>query len=705
VKSHARDVKPNKLINEKSPYLLQHAYNPVDWHPWNEETFAKAKSENKPIFLSIGYSTCYWCHVMEREVFENPEIAEMMNDYFINIKVDREERPDIDRIYMTALQAMTGSGGWPMSMFLTTELKPFYGATYIPPKAKYGRAGFEDVITQIHQLWTEKKGEIIDSSNKILGILKKSVEEKDKKFTAILPGTEIFDKAFSQVHSIYDEEYGGFGSNNKFPRPVVFDFLLNYHYYTKQFDALDMVTFSLKKMYEGGMYDHLGGGFHRYSVDSVWRVPHFEKMLYDQAQLIITYTDTFLASGNEYFKKVAEDTLKYVLRDLSHPEGGFYSAEDAESFIDKTKSEKREGEFYLWQRSEIEGILEKEKADIFSYYYGVEAHGNTISDPHEVFGTKNVLYIAHDVYETAKKFNKTPEEIEKIIEESKQQLLEERNKRPRPHLDDKILTSWNGLMISALAKAYRATGKELYLNSAEKAAGFIMEKLITGDVKLLHRYRDGESAIAGNLDDYSYFIQALMDLYESAFNIDYLKKAIDLNNEAIRLFYDESNGGFFDTEGEKTDIILKTKDIYDGAEPSGNSVQILNQLRLAIFTGSKTYNEIAEKSLKLFANDMEKMPFSSPAMLNSLSFMIRSPKEIILNGDLSSDKVKDFLKAIYSVYIPNSVIIHASDEMVNILEFLNNIVQNKKEEAVYICENYMCDLPFKNVEELEKKLK
>ncbi|MCY7362997.1 MAG: thioredoxin domain-containing protein, partial [Ignavibacteria bacterium] len=415
-------------MKEKSPYLLQHAYNLVDWNPWNEETFELAKKENKPIFLSIGYSTCYWCHVMEREVFEVEEIAELMNEYFVNVKVDREERPDIDRVYMTALQSMTGAGGWPMSMFLTPDLKPFYGATYIPPKAKYGRSGFEDVITQIHEVWTNKKQEVIDSGDKIITRLQNLADTKFNSEGEKDLNTEILDNAFTAITKIYDDEYGGFGQGNKFPRPVVFNFLLDYYYHTKEFSAIDMVTFTLKKMYEGGMYDHLSGGFHRYSVDNIWRVPHFEKMLYDQAQLISTYINAYLTTKNKFYLFVAEDTAQYCLENLNNPDGGFYSAEDAESVIDiNVPDVKAEGAYNLWSKVEIEKILGEEDSVVFNFFYGIEPMGNTLNDPHEVFGKKNVLFIANDIFETAKKFEKTPEEVAEIIDDSRTKLLNERN--------------------------------------------------------------------------------------------------------------------------------------------------------------------------------------------------------------------------------------------------------------------------------------
>ena len=699
------NVKANKLISEKSPYLLQHAYNPVDWHPWNEDTFELAKKMNKPIFLSVGYSACYWCHVMEREVFENDEIAKLMNDYFVNVKVDREERPDVDRVYMTALQAMTGSGGWPMSMFLTPELKPFYGATYVPPKAKYGRAGFEDVIEQIHEVWIKKENEVIESSNKITDNLQNAIESKIIKENDSELNKDILVNAFTTIQKIYDEEYGGFGSGNKFPRPVVFNFLLDYYYHTKDFKSLDMVTFSLKKMYEGGMYDHLAGGFHRYSVDNIWRVPHFEKMLYDQAQLITTYVNTYLVTKNKFFLFVAEDTAHYVLENLQNNDGGYFSAEDAESAPDAAEPKaKEEGAYYIWQKDEIEKILGKEEAKIFNFYYGIEQHGNTINDPHEVFGTKNVLFILNDIFDTAKHFERTPEEIARIIDDSRTLLLKERVKRPKPGLDDKILTSWNGLMISALANIYKVTGNALYLESAVKAVGFIKNNLYK-DKALLHRYRDGESRFEGTLEDYAYLISGLLDLYEAAFDIKNLEFAIELNDITVDKFYDNENGGFFDVGSEIKDVILKTKDTYDGAEPAGNSIQIMNMLRLGYMTDNKDLIEKAEQSLKLFSYDINRLPFSSPQMLCALSFILNSPKEIIITGELKNEKTKELMNCVDQLFIPNKVELHSTDELAKISPFIKNLVSDNNESKVYVCENYQCNLPTDETEKLRELLK
>lgn len=695
-------MKNNNLINEKSPYLLQHAHNPVNWYPWNDDTIELAKKENKPIFLSVGYSACYWCHVMEREVFENEEIAKMMNEFFVNVKVDREERPDIDRVYMTALQAMTGSGGWPMSMFLTPDLKPFYGATYVPPKAKYGRAGFEDVITQIHEVWINKEQEVIESGNKIVEKLKEFIQARSQTDSDL--SKETLDNAFITIKKIYDEEYGGFGSGNKFPRPVVFNFLLDYYYHTKDFSALDMVTFSLKKMYEGGMYDHLSGGFHRYSVDNIWRVPHFEKMLYDQAQLISAYVNAYLINKNKFFLFVAEDTAQYVLENLMNKDGGFYSAEDAESALNPDKpKDKAEGAYYLWEKEETDNILSRDEAEIFNFFYGIQNMGNTLNDPHEVFGKKNVLFIANDIYDTAKQFGKNPEDIAEIIDECRSKLLQERVKRPKPGLDDKILTSWNGLMISGLADLYKVTRNDLYLQAASKAVDFIKSGLYKNN-ELLHRFREDESKYEGTLEDYSYLIKGLLDLYEATFEFKFLEFAVRLNQTTVDKFYDNENAGFFDVSENVKDVFLNTKDIYDGAEPAGNSIQIMNLLRIGYMTDDKEHIEKAENSLKLFSSELDRLPFSSPQMLCSLSFLLNSPKEIIVTGDSENERTKELMMCVDEMFIPNKVLIHWSEEFVKLAPYIKELISEGKDSKVYVCENYKCNLPTDDTEMLKEIL-
>ena len=692
----------NKLINEKSPYLLQHSQNPVNWYAWNNESLKLAKDEDKPIFLSVGYSTCYWCHVMERESFENEEIANLLNKYFINIKVDREERPDLDRVYMTALQSMTGSGGWPMNMFLTPDLKPFYGATYIPPKEKYGRAGFEDVIEQINNLWNTKRHEIISSSEKIFDILNSRL--KIKKSSEAIFDDNIFFKSFETIKNIFDYDNGGFGIGNKFPRPVVLNYLLSLYYKDKNTEALDMVIFTLKKMCDGGLYDHLGGGFHRYSVDLFWRVPHFEKMLYDQAQIVNTILDTYSITGKKYFLQYAIDSLNYVLEHMKDKNGGFYSAEDAESAIeDSIPNYKEEGYYYLWEKDQVEEILEKKYSPIFSYMYGIKHEGNTISDPHNVFKNKNVLYLSSDIYETSKKFNKSPEEIENIINECKNLLRAKRIKRPVPHLDDKILTSWNSLMISAFAKGYNITGDKKYLDAAVKSSDFIFAHLWDEKNKtLFHRFRDEDVRFNANLDDYAFFVKSLLDLYESTFNETYLQKAMTIADTAIEKFYDKDNYGFFDSEPGASDIILRTKDVYDGAEPSGNAIMIEDFLRLSYFTDNKIYMETAENSIKYFYNEIENLPFSSPQMLNNIIYLLVSPKEILFTGDLQENPLSEMIKYIHGKFLPFKILLHADKKAEENSGFIKKIIRDYNSAKFYICENKNCKLPIDNLEDLKK---
>lgn len=639
---------------------------------------------------------------MEREVFENEEIAKLMNDAFINIKVDREERPDIDRVYMTALQGLTGSGGWPMSMFLTPTLKPFYGATYLPPKAKYGRAGIEDIINEISKTWKEKKEDIIVSGDKILEALASRTSTGAKDDAVIDIG--VFVKCYEQCVQSYDEVYGGFGKGNKFPRPVIFNFLLEFFYHTKKSEAKDMVTYTLKKMYDGGDYDHLGGGFHRYSVDSQWRVPHFEKMLYDQAQLVCSYLDCYTITNNSFFLYVAEEILKYVHSKLTDESGAFYSAEDAESAVDEDyPEEKEEGAFNLWEKEEIDDVLGND-AEIFNYHFGVLQHGNTLNDPHGVFGTKNVLYNAYDIHDTAKHFGLSAEEVLERINKSIKKLYVAREQRPKPHLDDKVLTSWNALMISAYAYSYKVTKNKSYLDSATKAKDFIKKNLLKKDFTLLHRYRDGESRFEGTLEDYSYFIKALIDLYEADFNADTLKLALEINRRTTQLFYDDFNGGYYDVRESETDIVLKTKDTYDGAEPGANSIQLQNILRLSAITDDAELWDMAEKSLKLFSNDFNRMPFTSPQMLCALNLFLNPVKEIIFTGDLKDKKVAALLDEINKKYNPNKVVIHATEELFEVAPYITDIISDFKTPKVYICENFKCNLPVDNVEELKKLL-
>lgn len=704
--------KPNRLIHEKSPYLLQHAYNPVDWFPWGPEAFEKAKREDKPIFLSIGYSTCHWCHVMEEESFSDENIAGILNEHFVCIKLDREERPDLDKIYMTAVTAMTGAGGWPLNVWLTPERKPFFGGTYFPPKPRWGRQGFDQVLLRIAELWKNRKEEILQSGDSLSRSMKDFMTTQPQE-TALEPSW--LQNAFEKYQKGFDPSEGGFSGAPKFPMPVNLHFLLRVHSRTGSQEALRMVLFTLDKMRLGGINDQIGGGFHRYSTDGVWRVPHFEKMLYDNAQLASVYVEAASLSRDPSLTQAAQETLDYVLRDMAHPEGGFYSAEDADSLVPETgpKPGKKEGAFYLWSREEILKALGRPAGEILIYRYGIEPGGNTLSDPQGEFGGKNVLYARHNVEETAGKFNQPRAAIEKILAQAGKSLLKARAKRPHPHLDDKILTSWNGLMISALAKGAQVLGDNAYLDAAEKASSFIKKNLYApgpapAGGQLYRRWREGEKKIPAMLDDYAFLIQGLLDLYEATLKASWLKWAVVLTEEQNRKFYDPLEGGFYLTEKKhSTDLLFRIKEDSDNVEPSGNSVAALNLLRLGRITGRKDYEEAARKTLALFGSKMKEIPLSLPAMLSALSFALGPSREIVISGDLKEPGTISMLQAVQRRFIPNKILLHrGSDpgEIVDVAPFVKNLPPIRGKATAYVCANYVCDLPATDLKTLEKIL-
>ena len=687
----------NRLINEKSPYLLQHAQNPVDWYPWGEEAFEKARREERPIFLSIGYSTCYWCHVMEREVFENEAIAQQMNRLVVSIKVDREERPDVDRIYMAALQAMTGSGGWPMSMFLTPDLKPYFGATYIPPTDRSGRPGFPRILERMHEVWMTDRQQVqeaADQASEYLQRLSKPTGEKVDLDLATL------DAGYAAFERSYDALNGGFGSAPKFPRPVAFNFLLRYYSRTKKTRALEMVLETLRRMASGGMHDHLGGGFHRYATDARWHVPHFEKMLYDQAQLALSYLEAYQITGEGYFADNVRDILAYVLRDMTHPDGGFYSAEDAESALDPTKpNEKEEGAFYCWTQEQIEELLTGEEARIIIRTFGVEKSGNVTADPLGVFRGKNILHVVHSPGEVAQHLGLSEEIAASSLREASKKLFRARESRPRPHLDDKILTSWNGLMISAFARAYQVLEDPRYLEAAERCASFLLSNLRDqASGGLLHRFRDGESRFDGSLEDYAFFVSALIDLYEADFDIRWLTEAVALTKIQNHLFYDEVDGGFFDTSGLDESILARTKDWYDGAEPSGNAMAVLNLLRLAQFMNDRDLEERARATLSHFSERILAAAQATPQMLVALDFSLSKPSQVIVAGGRANNDTKALLQAVHSKFLPNKILILADgargqEALSQSNPFLGTLRKLDGRATAYVCENYACQLP------------
>jgi uncharacterized protein len=696
------ETKANRLVQEKSPYLLQHAFNPVDWYPWGDEAFEKARKEDKPIFLSIGYSTCHWCHVMEREVFENRTIADLMNLLVVSIKVDREERPDIDQVYMTALQAMTGSGGWPMSIFMTPERVPFFAATYIPPADHYGSAGFPEILQSIHRLWTNERSKVLESSGQVGEFLAGSAAPPAGSFTAT---ESALDHGFDEFVKSFDPVNGGFGTAPKFPRPTALNFLFRYYHRTGNIDALDMVLTTLHKMADGGICDRIGGGFHRYSTDERWHVPHFEKMLYDQAQLVISYLEAFQITHERKFAGVANDVLRYVQTVLTHPEGGFYSAEDAESALSSFHPEqKKEGAFYIWNKNEIEDVLEDEEAKIVNFMLGVEEEGNVWSDPRREFIGQNVLYTAHTAEEYSRDFGTKVEVVAARLDLATAKLFDERLLRPRPHLDDKILVSWNGLMISAFARAYQVLGDFSYLDNAERAAGFLLVKLFDRSTgKLLHRYRDNEAKHEANLADYAYFIQGLLDLYEASFQIEWLQKAEKLMEDQIALFYDDEHGGFFYTPGTDRTVLIRMKEAIDNSEPSGNSISVINLLRLSQIIGNSQYHEMALRSLACFGWQIDKDPQSVPQLLTALDLSLSETVQIVLSGDRRHPVIREMADELHSHFLPNKVVLFADGSegqayLSRHVPFYKDLSVSGGKQVVYICKNYTCELPTSDVE-------
>jgi uncharacterized protein YyaL (SSP411 family) len=677
----------NHLIAEKSPYLQQHAHNPVDWYPWGDEAFDKARHEDKPIFLSIGYSTCHWCHVMERESFENDAIAEIINRSFVPVKVDREERPDVDRIYMTYVQAATGSGGWPMSVFLTPDLKPFFGGTYFPPDNRYGRPGFPALLERIASAWHEQHAEILETGSKVISQLK-SISEPAS--TGGIADKTTLDSAFQYFRRTFDTTHGGFGDAPKFPRPVAFNFLFRYYVRTQRAEALQMSLDTLRAMAAGGMHDQLGGGFHRYSVDERWFVPHFEKMLYDQAQLGISYLEAYQITHNALYAGIARSTLDYVLRDMTHPDGGFYSAEDADSVIDPAHpKEKGEGAFYIWTANELEQVLGREVYELFAAHYGIEKDGNVHQDPQGEFTGKNILYL-----------RQAPEpDIAQQLEKAKAQLLEVRSKRVRPHLDDKILTSWNALMISAFAKAAQILDEPRYLAAAQRAAAFILTRMYDPATCILQRrFREGESAIPGFLDDYAFFVAALLDLYEADFNPEHLETALAIAAKMRQLFEDPRAGAFFTTAGEDSSLVLRMKDDYDGAEPSGNSLALLDLLRLAHLTDRDAYRQAATRTLDALMPKMSSQPVAVPQMLVGLDYSLALKREVVIAGEGKAEPTCALLSELRSRFLPYTVsLLIDSDatraKLTKIFPAAGVMRQVGDQPTAYVCENYTCRLP------------
>ncbi|MBI5662999.1 MAG: thioredoxin domain-containing protein [Ignavibacterium album] len=686
--------KPNKLINEKSPYLLQHAYNPVDWYPWCDEAFEKAKKEDKPIFLSIGYSTCHWCHVMEKESFEDEEVAKLMNETFVSIKVDREERPDIDGVYMSVCQMITGSGGWPLTIVMTPDKKPFFTGTYFPKYNQFGRIGMIELVQKLNEIWKNRREEVLKSAEEITKSLtlvsdKKSDEGIDEK---------ILDKAFDEFSRRFDNEFGGFGNAPKFPTPHNLLFLMRYFKRTRNPNALAMVEKTLTEMRKGGIYDHIGFGFARYSTDRYWLVPHFEKMLYDNALLLMTFSECYQITKNEFYKSTAEEIVEYVLRDMTHPEGGFYSAEDADS-------EGEEGKFYLWTEDEIRQLLPPNEADFIIKVFNIQTNGNWYDEPRGVKTGNNILHLKKSYKQLAEELTLTETDFLFRLQTIRKKMFEWREKRIHPHKDDKILTDWNSLMISALVKSSLALEKEDFLDAALNADYFI-KKYLYKNRKLFHRFREGESAIEGNLDDYSFYIQAQLDLFEATADAEFLETAIGLNELLFGKFLDKKSGGYFFTSNDSEQLIARQKEIYDGAVPSGNSVQLLNLVRLFELTSNNFYYEFAQKQIKAFAGEVNRMPSVFAQFLCGLDFMFGPAIELVITA--KENKISEnIIRTISQIYFPSKVIISINDSnSKKLLALIPHLKDYKIEEnpLFYLCRNFFCEKPTSDVNEIISKV-
>ncbi|MGM0786132.1 MAG: thioredoxin domain-containing protein [Thermodesulfobacteriota bacterium] len=625
----------NRLIDEKSPYLIQHADNPVDWYPWGDEAFEKAKKEKKPVLVSIGYATCHWCHVMADESFSDPETAKLMNRDLVNIKLDREERPDLDQIYITAVSALTGSAGWPLNVFLTPDAKPFYGGTYFPPQNRLGMPSWKEVVEAVAAAWKDEKErkKLLDSAESITAAVKNHLNGGQSPGIPGVPGADVIDDAAEGFFSSYDKTSGGFSRAPKFPMPPVLGFLLFYHKYRGGDDAgekaLEMAVHTMRRMEKGGIYDHVGGGFHRYSTDERWHVPHFEKMLYDNAQLISLYLSAYNLTGEESFARTARNSLDYVFREMTHPGGGFYSAQDADSpeFVlsgtgeSQAGGRKVEGAFYVWRKQEIESALDADSAGIFSYHYDVRPKGNAETDPFGEFEGKNILHETGSIEQTAGHFGRSPGEIQKILDSALGKLLEARNRRPAPHVDDKILTEWNALMISALAKAGRILGDDKYISAGRRAIDFINSELINENGALFRRWRDGHFAVPGLAGDYSFFVRSLLDMHEAVGDSKYLTQAEELGRRMLDGFYDSENGGFFMTaSGHDPNLIIRAKDFTDGVQPAAASAAAMNCIDLFRLTGDRLFSDAAARSFSAAAERIKRQPQSAPHLIEALGF-------------------------------------------------------------------------------------
>jgi len=686
-------LQPNRLLSERSPYLLQHAYNPVQWYPWGEDAFQAARKEDRPIFLSVGYSTCHWCHVMARESFEDPGVAALMNQTFICIKVDREERPDIDQIYMALALRMTGRGGWPLTIIMTPDRQPFFAATYIPKNGRFGQAGLMEIIPKIGEMWINNREELLASADRFMNNLKMDNmrEAQSSEASAKDLDASILARSYEDLSSIYDAQNGGFGTAPKFPTAHNLLFLLRYWKRSKIENALAMVEATLQAMRMGGIYDQVGFGFHRYSTDAEWFIPHFEKMLYDQALLVMAYAEAYQATGKDEYAKVAREILEYVLRDMTSSDGAFFSAEDADS-------EGEEGKFYLWTAEELRETLKREELQLMIRLFDVHEQGNFEKG-------RNILRLRSSLEDAAKVLKISEQELQIRLEKIRQKLFAARKNRIRPLQDDKILADWNGLMIAALSRAAQALQEPQYAAAAKRAADFILEKMRTPEERLLHRYR-GEAGIQANLDDYAFLIWGLIDLYETAFEVKYLQAALQQNQVMLEHFWDGEKGGLFFTPDDAKALLLRQKEFYDGAVPSGNSAAMLNLLRLSRLTGDPGLEEKARGIGRALSGTARSQPMGHSMLLCALDFALGPSFEIALVGGLEDGDLLRMLEAIRSRFLPSKVVLMVSGaEIAKFAPFTESLVRLDGAATAYVCSGHRCLAPTTDPETMIEMLK
>jgi uncharacterized protein len=690
----------NRLIYESSPYLQQHAANPIDWFPWGSEAFDKARKEDKPVFLSIGYSTCHWCHVMAHESFSDKEVARLLNQDLISIKVDREERPDIDHVYMAVTQALTGSGGWPMTIIMTPDKKPFYAGTYFPKNSRWGRPGLMELLPQIADIWRNDRKKVLDSAERIT----RHITRLDDSRPGSNPDRQTLDQARAFFVQAYDPEYGGFGKSPKFPSPHQLSFLLRRYHHTQNPQTLAMVEKTLTQMRLGGIYDQLGFGFHRYSTDAQWLVPHFEKMLYDQAMLIIAYTEAYQATGKAFYAEVAAEIITYVLRDMTSDEGGFFSAEDADS-------EGIEGKFYLWTPRETQEILSQKEAALFIKVFNVKEGGNfeDAGPGHHV--DQNILHLQKTLPQLSKELGISENQLHRCLGDGRLKLFSAREKRIHPFKDDTILTDWNGLMIAALAKAGYVMDNRQYSAAAAKAADFILQKLTDDNGRLLKRYRKGSAGLNAHLNDYAFMVWGLLELYQATFETKYLNDAIELNQQMLLHFWDEQLGGLYLTADDAEKLLVRSKTIYDGAIPSGNSVAVLNLLRLGHMTGKADYLTKAEQIIKSFSGEVVRYPAGHAQLMVALELALNPSYEVVIVGEPLKEDTMAMLTALRKPFLPQKVVVYrpadqnAASEITKIAPFTRSMTAKNGRSTAYVCREFACKLPTTSIDQMLENLR